>query len=201
MALQAVVSLLPHAYYLLRKFQPEVAFCQQGALRGIGLSPVFAGDVYHGVAYLRGPDALAAGEYDPFGSQADGSQVAWSQWKGKGMGAYLVEYAADELVVRHDVVHKVLCRVGELGKGLFYLYLFGKMHERTGTLQGGVPEGIQFVTFRTGGFNSLVGYFQAAVAVLHLPQGITEAKGKGGLCGHSTDGKQHAGSSRKKSPA
>jgi hypothetical protein len=84
-------------------------------------------------------------------------------------GAYLVEYAADELVVRHDVVHKVLCRVGELGKGLFYLYLFGKMHERTGTLQGGVPEGIQFVTFCTGGFNSLVGYFQAAVAVLHLP--------------------------------
>ena len=169
MALQAVVSLLPHAYYLLRKFQPEVAFCQQGALRGIGLSPVFAGNVYHGVAYLRGPDALAAGEYDPFGGQADGSQVAWSQWKGKGMGAYLVEYAADELVVRHDVVHKVFCRVGELGKGLFYLYLFGKMHERTGTLQGGVPEGIQFVTFRTGGFNSLVGYFQAAVAVLHLP--------------------------------
>src|SRR5699024_5756427 len=137
MALQAVVSLLPHAYYLLRKFQPEVAFCQQGALRGIGLSPVFAGNVYHGVAYLRGPDALAAGEYDPFGGQADGSQVAWSQWKGKGMGAYLVEYAADELVVRHDVVHKVLCRVGELGKGLFYLYLFRKMHERTGTLQGG----------------------------------------------------------------
>lgn len=123
MALQTVVSLLPHAYYLLRKFQPEVAFCQQGALRGIGLSPVFAGNVYHGVAYLRGPDALAAGEYDPFGGQADGSQVAWSQWKGKGMGAYLVEYAADELVVRHDVVHKVLCRVGELGKGLFYLYL------------------------------------------------------------------------------
>ena len=89
--------------------------------------------------------------------------------RGKARGAYLVEYAADELVVRHDVVHKVLCRVGELGKGLFYLYLFGKMHERTGTLQGGVPEGIQFVTFRTGGFNSLVGYFQAAVAVLHLP--------------------------------
>ena len=86
-------------------------------------------------------------------------------------------------------------------RGWFYLYLFGKMHERTGTLQGGVPEGIQFVTFRTGGFNSLVGYFQAAVAVLHLPQGITEAKGKGGLCGHSTDGKQHAGSSRKESPA
>ena len=69
MALQTVVSLLPHAYYLLRKFQPEVAFCQQGALRGIGLSPVFAGNVYHGVAYLRGPDALAAGEYDPFGEQ------------------------------------------------------------------------------------------------------------------------------------
>ena len=25
------------------------------------------------------------------------------------------------------------------------------------------------MAFRTGGFNSLVGYFQAAVAVLHLP--------------------------------
>ena len=32
------------------------------------------------------------------------------------MGAYLVEYAADELVVRHDVVHKALSQFTDPAK-------------------------------------------------------------------------------------
>ena len=124
MALQAVVGFLSYTDHFLRKFQAKVAFRQQGTLRGIGLFPVLTGNVYHSVAYLRGTDTLTSGEYHPFGSQSDGSQIAWGQWKGEGMGAYLVEDAADELVIRQDVVYKALCRVGELGKRLLYFYLF-----------------------------------------------------------------------------
>ena len=169
MLLQTVVGVLAHTYHFLCQAQAEIALCQKDTLCGIGLFPVLACHVYHRVSYFAGADTFAAGEYNPFGCQPYRCEVTRCKWKDECVAAYLVEDAADELVVRYDVVHKVFCRVGELGKGLFYLYLFGKMHERTGTLQGGVPEGIQFVTFRTGGFNSLVGYFQAAVAVLHLP--------------------------------
>lgn len=46
------------------------------------------------------------------------------------------------------------------------------MDEGSGTLQAGIPKGIQLVSLCTCGFNLLVGYLQDTITLLHLAQGI-----------------------------
>lgn len=148
---------------------------------GVGLLTVFACHVNHRVSYFTGTDTFSTGEDNPFGCQPYGSEVARSKRKDECVAAYLVEDAADELVVGDDVVHEVFGGVCKLRKRLFDFYLFGQMYECSRTLQTGIPKGIQLVTLCACGFNAFVGYLQAAVSLLHLPQGIIETQGKG-LC-------------------
>ena len=130
---------------------------------------VLACHVNHCIAYFTGTDAFSSGEYDPFGGEAYGGEVARRERKGECVAAYLVEDAADELVVRNQVVYEVFGGVCELRKGLLYFYLFGQVYECARTLQARIPEGVQLVAFHTGAFNAFVGYLQAAVSLLHLP--------------------------------
>ena len=182
MTFQAVVGVLAYTHHFLCQAQSEIAFRQEDTLRGVCLFAVLAGDVNHCISYLSGTDALSAGKHDPFGGQTYRAEIAGCERKGEGVAAYLVEDTADKLVVRYEVVDKVFGRVGKLRERLLHFYLFGQVYECARTLQARIPKGVQFVTFRPCGLDTLVGYLQASVSLLHLPKGIIEAQGEDLRC-------------------
>ena len=169
MLLQTVVGVLAHTYHFLCQAQAEIALCQKDTLCGIGLFPVLACHVYHRVSYFAGADTFAAGEYNPFGCQPHRCEVTRCKWKDECVAAYLVEDAADELVVRNEVVYEVFGRICKLRKRLLYFYFFGQVYECSCTLQTWIPQSVQLVTFCTCGFDALVGYLQVPITLLHLP--------------------------------
>ena len=106
MLLQTIIGIPAYCCDFAGKAETIITFGKQGSLGCVSLSTVFTGEVNHPVSDFTGSHTLTAGEDDPFGC---------SEGEDEGMGAYLVQYPADELVVGDDVMYKILCGIGELG--------------------------------------------------------------------------------------
>ena len=115
MLLQTIIGIPAYCCDFAGKAETIITFGKQGSLGCVSLSTVFTGEVNHPVSDFTGSHTLTAGEDDPFGCKAYGGEVAGSEGEDEGMGAYLVQYPADELVVGDDVMYKILCGIGELG--------------------------------------------------------------------------------------
>ena len=112
---QTIIGILAYCCDFACKAEAIITFGKQGSLGSVSLRTVFTGEVNHPVSDFAGSHTLTTGEDDPFGRQTHGSEVAGGEGEDEGMGAYLVQYPADELVVGDDVMYKILCGVGELG--------------------------------------------------------------------------------------
>ena len=166
---QAIIGILAYCCDFACKAEAIITFGKQGSLGGVSLRTVFTGEVNHPVSDFASSYTFTSGEDDPFGCKAYGGKVAWSEGEGESITTYLIQYSTDELIVRDDVMYKILCRISELGERLFYFYLFGHVDVSTGSLQAGIPQSIELVPFCAGGFNAFVGNLEALIAFLqHL---------------------------------